>query len=842
MPTGELEHRLARYGLNPCHSGDTLVSTERGLVPLKDLVGQNFKALVDLRSVGLDGVKLTDAIAFATGVQTTYIVTLENGLQMRCTADHQHFTNEGWIATKDLTSAHAIYIQKGAGSFGQGTISVEQAQMLGWLYGDGSIYQGNKGLDAVFYINQKEYTTAFPVLTEAVESLTGYSHKPSLVKGVYTFHSGSSLMHSFLDQLGVESKERLPDIFLSQSKEVIIGFLQGLFCADGSVSLKARHIELRNRSRELLRQIQLLLLNLGIKSSLKIKQAPGGKGVPYTLKDGTEKVSQNRGSWRLIVYSGEGIKFCQLIGFPLVPDKQQRLEQLAANKLARNYTEAVVNRRFTSKVKSVEEFGEETVYDLHVPLTHSFIANGCITHNCGEIIGSNFHCVSGDTLLITKDGMHKIKDVVGAEIEIWNGKKWSKVTPFKTGSDRKLYRVRFADGSYLDATEYHRFFVKDRFGKVYKEVQTKDLMDTSQYSIHTEPFKIQYEDGLNIEPIYAYTLGVALGDGTTDRNDNAKIRLYEKKAALSVTGSKSPERNYGYSPAFTDVTDLDFSGDFLKSLKTNPEAINVIASWNRQAILHFIAGLADTDGSNTKSNGIRIYISDYDRAYRIQLLLTKCGIRSSLNLCDRKGSITNYGVRSRDLYYLQITDCAEIPCQRLDVSKGTDAKYKGKWQVVRSVEELPGIHDTYCFNEPEFHKGVFGNTLTGNCNLAEVHLNQIDPNNYQEQEKAFAAGALSVAVLLNHQFVEPRYHYSRELDPIVGVSFTGLFDFFVKAFGVDWLRWWEEGRPATEQGLEFKRREEEYLNRWQDIVHQVVWDYCDRHHIKRPNRCTTVQP
>jgi ribonucleotide reductase class II len=128
------------------------------------------------------------------------------------------------------------------------------------------------------------------------------------------------------------------------------------------------------------------------------------------------------------------------------------------------------------------------------------------------------------------------------------------------------------------------------------------------------------------------------------------------------------------------------------------------------------------------------------------------------------------------------------------------------------------------------------------CNLSEIHLNQIDPHNYKEQEEAFTAGALSVAVLLNHKFVEPRYQYSRELDPIVGVSFTGLFDFFVSAFGVDWLRWWAQGRPATPQGLEFKRQEQEYLSRWKDIVHRTVWDYCDRHGLKRPNRCTTVQP
>jgi ribonucleotide reductase, class II len=128
------------------------------------------------------------------------------------------------------------------------------------------------------------------------------------------------------------------------------------------------------------------------------------------------------------------------------------------------------------------------------------------------------------------------------------------------------------------------------------------------------------------------------------------------------------------------------------------------------------------------------------------------------------------------------------------------------------------------------------------CNLSEVHLNQLDPKNLQEQDDAFTAAALSVTGLLNHQFAEDRYRQSREFDPIVGVSFTGLFDFFVNAFGSEWLRWWEQGRPDTVTGLNFKQQEQKYLSHWKEVVHQAVWDYCDRHNLKRPNRCTTVQP
>jgi len=135
---------------------------------------------------------------------------------------------------------------------------------------------------------------------------------------------------------------------------------------------------------------------------------------------------------------------------------------------------------------------------------------------------------------------------------------------------------------------------------------------------------------------------------------------------------------------------------------------------------------------------------------------------------------------------------------------------------------------------------ILGNDF--HCNLAEVHLNQIDPGNFEEQKKAFKAAALSVACLLNHEFEVERYRKSREYDPIVGVSFTGLFDFCVHAFGTPWLKWWEAGRPNSEEGQAFKEKEAKFLDSWRKIVKETVWEYCDKHNLRRPNRCTTVQP
>jgi hypothetical protein len=191
-----------------------------------------------------------------------------------------------------------------------------------------------------------------------------------------------------------------------------------------------------------------------------------------------------------------------------------------------------------------------------------------------------------------------------------------------------------------------------------------------------------------------------------------------------------------------------------------------------------------------------------------------------------------------------------------------------------------GTAKVYDFTEPLTHWGVVegfvshncGEIISSNfhCNLSSVHLNNLNPFRLEDHKKAFVAAGLSAAILLNHQFENPRHQKSRELDPIVGVSFTGLFDFFVNAFGVDWLRWWQAGRPEEwgqpvdlmtqsysrfqlfndvphdttwdYQSCFYQDIERSYLEFWKRIVELAVWGYCQKHQLKWPNRCTTVKP
>ena len=183
----------------------------------------------------------------------------------------------------------------------------------------------------------------------------------------------------------------------------------------------------------------------------------------------------------------------------------------------------------------------------------------------------------------------------------------------------------------------------------------------------------------------------------------------------------------------------------------------------------------------------------------------------------------------------------ELRTEFIDIYCDQGKEEAGRWLQLHH----PEISDA----ELEHRLGRYGLNPCGeilgadfHCNLAEIHLNRIDPADHQAQADAFKAGGLAVACLLNHRFEVERYRQSRAWDPIVGVSFTGLFDFFVHAFGTPWLQWWEAGRPDSEEGRAFRAEEEAYLTRWKQCVHEAVWEYCDRHGMRRPNRCTTVQP
>ena len=93
--------------------------------------------------------------------------------------------------------------------------------------------------------------------------------------------------------------------------------------------------------------------------------------------------------------------------------------------------------------------------------------------NIGTITNSNL-CVTGKTKILTDKGYIQIKDLVGKDVNIWNGEFYSKSLVMKTGENQKIIKVIMSDGAELECTEYHKFYINNDGERI--KVDAKDLL------------------------------------------------------------------------------------------------------------------------------------------------------------------------------------------------------------------------------------------------------------------------------------------------------------------------------------------------------------------------------
>ncbi len=95
-------------------------------------------------------------------------------------------------------------------------------------------------------------------------------------------------------------------------------------------------------------------------------------------------------------------------------------------------------------------------------------------------------CVAPETLLLTKNGNKIISSIVGQQVEVWNGDCWSKTTVTKTGVNQPLLKVILRDGSNLDCTPYHKWYV-DMDNRVIGSDACKDSDEILKQTIDLKP-------------------------------------------------------------------------------------------------------------------------------------------------------------------------------------------------------------------------------------------------------------------------------------------------------------------------------------------------------------------
>ena len=399
---------------NPCVTGDTLISTQEGLVRMKEVVeshlpggireGGNMAVVIDNRTIDSGATGIMDSRLFRffdVGVRDVYILKTRSGFELKATLNHKVLTPEGWKELLELKQGNSVLIQSGRGKFNQNKKinfhsevnsypklwSKELGQILGWLIGDGWLRTGDKDCRVGFTFGEddKDIMVRFK---SVLNKWYGKEIKEiKRVRNTYHLSYHGKKFVDFFTNLGIQPRKaafkKIPESLFTAPEEAVVGFLQGIFASDGTVrdSKKSNSdwIALTSKSRVLLQQIQILLLQFGIRSRIFNRSRKPRSGMfPYKAKDGSTRTYRVDGVlYELGVFGDCREQFKSEIGF-LNEAKQRRLEK------SRFRIRRRLKDPYLDKVDVISFYGKERVYDVTEALSHSVIANGLVVHQCGE--------------------------------------------------------------------------------------------------------------------------------------------------------------------------------------------------------------------------------------------------------------------------------------------------------------------------------------------------------------------------------------------------------------------------------------------------------------------------
>jgi len=286
------------------------------------------------------------------------------GRVSRAAADHPYLTPRGWRRADELRRGDTLAAVRPDEDL-SGDVTVEEARVLGYLVGDGSLTTAT----TVFTNSDPEVIADFERCCEAV----GLRTSKSLYAGRTSWTVRVLGSRGWVESFGLTGKNSydkfIPNRVLASSREVLSNFLGAYWASDGNVYVRdtrqrgsAYRSSCTTVSKRLADDVQHALLRLGIRSSVRRKVS----------KIRTRKQGDLYVSWTVSVVGSP-----DLWRIAALPGLCAR-KRLAADTAPDSIFERVL---YEDEVESVELDGEGECRCLTVEEDASFTVGDVAVHN-----------------------------------------------------------------------------------------------------------------------------------------------------------------------------------------------------------------------------------------------------------------------------------------------------------------------------------------------------------------------------------------------------------------------------------------------------------------------------
>lgn len=376
-------------GVNPCIAPGTLVNTSNGVADVECMVeGDTIQTV--LGSGEVDEITTYED-------KPIFKVEFSDGGEVLCTEGHQFQamkkgTNKSgsckydFIRLSDLEVGDYVRLYPGKpsnntvkmlGLNSYGLTDREYGFLVGILLGDGCITEGTKERKSLKISSNKDEVEWNNIIKNLLTKL-GCNPIEDIgrkdTKSMNININGKGNLYNIVDELdlwGTSHTKRLPRILLNGNKDILSGIIDGYISTDGNVNTKSNHPSVRISScnKKLLQDTRNVFLLLGMVTSFSTTKRKGNHYIDGRLISGTDRHTLSvSGNSIMTIYNEVNLT---------KPKDKRRLKELMLNY-------RLTGNTWKARIKSIEPYGNSKVYDLHEPLSDTWITNGYVSRGCGE--------------------------------------------------------------------------------------------------------------------------------------------------------------------------------------------------------------------------------------------------------------------------------------------------------------------------------------------------------------------------------------------------------------------------------------------------------------------------